>query len=130
MKINLFIGNSIIRDKDILNGIDDYYKRINRFNKINIINKIDNKILSSDSSYNINISPMGRYINSIEFSNIIKYNSINRTKNINIVFDYNKINFDNICFVNFEISRDFLYILVLEQIYRSYKIINNEPYHK
>lgn len=129
MKINLFIGSNRIRDKDILSGLNDYCRRINRFNKINIINKIDNKILNSENSYNINISQTGRCVNSFDFSDIIVFHSINRTKNINILFDYNS-EYDNICFVNFNINREFLYVMVLEQIYRSYKIINNEPYHK
>ncbi len=127
MKVNLFFNLSV-KDKDILKGINDYHKRIGKFTKVTLFNTIDEKLLLNNS-YNINVTTKGRYMSSLEFSNIISDNILNRVKNFNIVFNKNT-KYDNICFVNFDINEEYLYMMVLEQIYRSYKIINNEPYHK
>lgn len=129
MKINLFLDKRYLKNKNSLEGIMDYYKRCSRFVRIKLYYELDQNLIDSKDAYNINVSIKGKYIDSINFSNIIKSNSINRVKNLNILFDeFNCYN--NICFVNFNLDRDLLYLVVLEQIYRSYKIINNEPYHK
>lgn len=108
----------------------DYYKRITKFVKINIYYSIDNKLIGNDD-YNINVTTVyGEYMNSIEFSDIIKCKSINRVKNINIFFTKFNNSYHNICFVCFDLSKDLLILILLEQIYRAYKIINKEPYHK
>ncbi|BAK81882.1 23S rRNA (pseudouridine(1915)-N(3))-methyltransferase RlmH [Candidatus Arthromitus sp. SFB-rat-Yit] len=130
MKINLFLDKRDLKNSNLIQAIMDYYKRITKFVKINVYYSLDNKLIGRDD-YNINVTTVdGEYMNSIEFSDIIKYKSINRVKNINIFFvKFNKL-YHNICFVCFNLSKDLLVLILLEQIYRAYKIINNEPYHK
>lgn len=129
MRINLFLNKKDLRNFDLFPAIMDYFRRIDKFVKINIYYCLNSKLFDQSDSYNINISIDGEYMDSIEFSNIIRFKSMDRIKNINIVFGTSNL-YHNICFVCFNVDIDLLFLIVLEQIYRSYKIINNEPYHK
>lgn len=92
MKINLFLDKRDLKNSNLIQAIMDYYKRITKFVKINVYYSLDNKLIGRDD-YNINVTTVdGEYMNSIEFSDIIKYKSINRVKNINI-FLLNLINY-------------------------------------
>ncbi len=129
MRINLFLNKKDLRNSDLFPAIMDYFRRIDKFVKINIYYCLNSKLFDQSDSYNINVSIDGEYMDSIEFSNIIRFKSMVRIKNINIVFGTSNL-YHNICFVCFNVDIDLLFLIVLEQIYRSYKIINNEPYHK
>ena len=129
MRINLFLNKKDLRNSDLFPAIMDYFRRIDKFVKINIYYCLNSKLFDQSDSYNINVSIDGEYMDSIEFSNIIRFKSMDRIKNINSVFGTSNL-YHNICFVCFNVDIDLLFLIVLEQIYRSYKIINNEPYHK
>ena len=129
MRINLFLNKKDLRNSDLFPAIMDYFRRIDKFVKINICYCLNSKLFDQSDSYNINVSIDGEYMDSIEFSNIIRFKSMDRIKNINIVFGTSNL-YHTICFVCFNVDIDLLFLIVLEQIYRSYKIINNEPYHK
>ena len=129
MRINLFLNKKDLRNSDLFPAIMDYFRRIDKFVKINIYYCLNSKLFDQSDSYNINVSIDGEYMDSIEFSNIIRFKSMDRIKNINIVFGTSNL-YHKICFVCFNVDIDLLFLIVLEQIYRSYKIINNEPYHK
>ncbi len=133
MNINLFVNKKFLKDKYVKEAFDDYTKRCSKFVTIKILDVLNESLLSESTSYNINVSTSGKYIDSIELSNIINFCSLNRFKNINIIFSCDKEEFlkNSICFFNIDICHTgFLYVMVMEQIYRGYKIINNEPYHK
>lgn len=132
MKINIFVNRKFLNKKYVKEAIEDYKKRCSKFVKLNFLYKLDEDLISKSTSYNINATVSGNYIDSIAFSKIINTCSLNRIKDINIFFelDYKYVD-QSICFFNVHIEdTGFLYVLILEQIYRSYKIINNEPYHK
>ncbi len=130
MKINFFLSNRI-KNRDILKLFDDYKKRCSRFVSINLYYELCEKIISYENNYNIYVSSSGKYIDSITFSKLVNECELNRVKNLNILFDdYNLENIEKICFINEKIDESFLYVMVIEQIYRSYKINNNEIYHK
>lgn len=132
MKINIYVDKKYINKKNIKEAVEDYKKRCSKFVKVNLYYDLNEDLFLKSTSYNINVTTKGKYINSISFSNFINECLLNRIKDINIVFELNyKYIKNNICFSNVDIiSSGFLYVMVLEQIYRSYKIINNEPYHK
>lgn len=130
MKINFFL-NDKIKDRDILKLFDDYKKRCGRFISINLHYELCEKIVSDENSYNIYVSPSGKCIDSINFSKLVNECALNRVKNLNILFkDHSLKNIDKICFINEKIDESFLYVMVMEQVYRAYKINNNETYHK
>lgn len=132
MKVNLFLDKKYYKDADIKKALEDYRKRCSRFVDIKLFYKIDLKLFLDSTSYNINVTKNGELINSELFSKVISRCSLNRFKNLNILFENKDLKFNrDICFCNIDLlSTGFLYVMVVEQIYRSYKIINNEPYHK
>lgn len=140
-----------IKDKNLKNLIDDYYKRISKYVNIQIIeikdenenydemkreskeieNYLDNK------NYNIALDRLGKNINSIEFSNLIDKTFINYS-NITFIIGgslgLDKTILDKCNMILSFSSLTFPYqlfrLMLLEQIYRSFKILNNERYHK
>ena len=140
-----------IKDKNLKNLIDDYYKRISKYVNIQIIeikdenenydemkreskeieNYLDNK------NYNIALDRLGKNINSIEFSNLIDKTFINYS-NITFIIggslglDKTIVDKCNmiLSFSSLTFPHQLFRLMLLEQIYRSFKILNNERYHK
>lgn len=130
MKVNLFLSERI-KDKDILEAFNDYKRRCEKFTRVNVYYELNEKLILGENNYNVVHSTSGKYLNSIEFSEIIKKCSLNRFKNFNVIFDENDFfHGEKICFVNEKFFGSFFCVMVIEQIYRAYKIIKNEPYHK
>lgn len=126
--------------------IDDYKTRISKYHKINIIEIPDNYIDKETESilkyikpndYVISLAIEGKELDSIELSKLIENtfthyptidfiigesNGLSDTiKNkSNMLLSFSKLTFPHGLFRG----------MLLEQIYRSFKIINNETYHK
>ncbi len=132
MKINIFLNKKFVRNRYILDCLYDYSNRCRRYININIVYEASGLSVLNDGDYNINICKSGKYMDSVEFSNILDRCAISRIKNVNVFFGLSDIcNRNDICFCNVDLEYSgFLYCMVLEQIYRAYKIINGEPYHK
>ena len=134
--------------EDYLNKlIEDYQKRINKYHKIEIIELKDNPIYEKEiasilkninpSDYNIAFDIKGESLNSIEFAQ-----KLNKTFTINsnitfIIGGSLGLNEEILSIVNERISFSTLTFphglfrgILLEQIYRAFKINNNESYHK
>lgn len=135
-----------IKEKYLNDLIDDYVKRINKYHKINIIEIPDNDIEKEtknilkyikSNDYVISLAIEGKEIDSIELSNLIEntfvhYSTIDFIigescglseeikNNSNLLLSFSRLTFPHGLFRG----------LLLEQIYRSFKIINNETYHK
>ena len=140
-----------IKDKNLKNLIDDYYKRISKYVNVQIIeikdenenydemkreskeieNYLDNK------NYNIALDRLGKNINSIEFSNLIDKTFINYS-NITFIIGgslgLDKTILDKcnmiLSFSSLTFPHQLFRLMLLEQIYKSFKILNNERYHK
>lgn len=159
MKIDLICVGKI-KEKFYTMAIDEYSKRLSRYIKLNIIEVQDEmtpdnasdamediikkkeaeKILKNikQDSYVITLEISGEMVDSVKLSK--KIENIGVTGNGNITFviggslglhssvsdrsDY-KLSFSKITF-----PHQLMRVVLLEQIYRSYRIINNEPYHK
>lgn len=142
-----------IKESFIKSGIEEYQKRISKYTKLEILELPDiandniniilekekKQILSKlkDKDYVITLEIEGQELTSIEFSNTINNLLIS---NSNIVFiigsSYGiheeikrRSNF-HLSFSKLTFPHQIFRILLLEQIYRSYKILNNETYHK
>lgn len=142
-----------IKEKFFKDSIEEYLKRLNKYTKIEIIevNDVDlnNKELTlekeknnmikyiNDKDYIITLEIEGKQISSVEFSNLIDKTLIN---NSNITFiiggSYgihedikNKSNF-KLSFSKMTFPHQLFRVNLLEQIYRVFKINNNEAYHK
>lgn len=142
-----------IKEKFFVDAIKEYEKRLSKYTKIQIIEVPDEfdksadvsmkkeaeNILKyiSDKDYVITMEIDGNSLSSIELSN--KINSIFLI-NSNITFIIGGSNgLDNavkirsnyaLSFSKLTFPHQLFRVLLLEQIYRSFKIINNESYHK
>ena len=135
-----------IKEKYLLDAINDYVMRINKYHKIEIIEIPDNDIITerenilkkiNPKDYLITLEIEGKNLNSIELSNLIDKTFI---ANSTITFviggstglheDIKNISNYHLSFSNFTFPHGLFRLILLEQIYRSFKILNNETYHK
>ena len=136
-----------IKENYLTELINDYKNRISKYHKIEIIELKDNDINTESDSilnnlsskdYNILLDIKGEKLDSISLSNIISSTFTNGYGNIAfIIGGSNGVNDKVKSIVNKKISFSDLTFphglfrgILLEQIYRSFKIINNESYHK
>jgi len=148
-----------IKESFFRDAIDEYKKRLSRFCSLNIIEIPDEKIPDNSSlkieeqikikegnsiishlvpnSFNIALDLSGKefssedlasYINNISISNssitFIIGGSLGLSKDVLNTCDF-KISFSKLTF-----PHQLIRIFLLEQLYRSFKINNNEKYHK
>ena len=136
-----------IKEKYLSDLINDYKSRISKYHKIEIIELKDSNIIDEkneilkyikDKDYNICMDIKGKKIDSIELSNLIESAFTNGYGNISFIIG-GSLGLDeeikSMC--NYKLSFSDLTFphglfrgILLEQIYRSFKIINNESYHK
>lgn len=149
-----------IKESFFRDAIQEYLKRISKYCVLNIIElpdekiplnlnektmelikeKESNRILShiKKGSYTICLDLNGKNLNSIEFAQTINSLSIERQAHIsfliggslgmsNELLNYadKKISFSNLTF-----PHQLIRIFLLEQLFRSFKIINGETYHR
>lgn len=139
-----------IKEKYFIDAIKEYQKRLSKYTKLEIIELQDynydvsktkleegknilSKIKTSD--FVITLEVLGKKLSSVELSSFIDKNI---TKNIVFVIGgsnglskdvLNRSNY-SLSFSDLTFPHQLFRILLLEQIYRSFKIINNESYHK
>ena len=135
-----------IKEEYLNQMINDYTKRINKYHKLEIIELPDsnpseeakliiNKL--NPKSYKVALSITGNQMTSIDFSNFIAKNLMNYANIDFIIGGSNGLSEEVLKMVNYELSFSNLTFphglfraILLEQIYRGFKIINNETYHK
>lgn len=126
--------------------INDYTKRINKYHKLQIIEVKDSNIEEEKKEISKHIDPKdyiialaieGKKLNSVELANMLDKLFINYS-NITFIIGgsmgianeiKNKANY-LLSFSDFTFPHGLFRAILLEQIYRSFKIINNETYHK
>ena len=135
-----------VKEKYLRDAISDYEKRISKYYKIDIIEvndsnmkeeaiKIKQHIKSND--YVITLEIDGHEIDSVELANKIdKLFITNSTITFVIGGSYglhndvkNRSDY-NLSFSKFTFPHQLFRVILLEQIYRCFKILNNETYHK
>lgn len=138
-----------IKEKFFRDAIEEYVKRISKYTKLEIVEIPDesdfnlkkerNKILSKikDSDYVITLEIEGNSLDSLEFARKID-NNFNSNKNLTFVIGSSyglddlvkqRSNY-RLSFSKFTFPHQMFRVMLLEQIYRAYKINNNENYHK
>ena len=142
-----------IKEKYLKDAIDEYTKRLKKYTNIEILEVKDEGLVEeskaillegekikkyiSPKDYIITLEIEGKELTSVEFSNKIDRILI---ENSNITFiiggSYGlseeikqKAKF-HLSFSKMTFPHQMFRLMLLEQIYRSYKIINNERYHK
>ena len=127
-------------------GINDYLNRINKYHKLELIELPDSNILNekdlilkkiNPKDYLITLDIEGKNISSVELAN--KLDKIFIT-NPNITFiiggseglhqEIKNLSNYSLSFSKMTFPNGLFRLILLEQIYRSFKILNNESYHK
>lgn len=140
-----------VKEKFYKEAIEEYIKRLTKYCKVEIIELPDEanetvalkkegeEILSKikNNDYVVTLEIEGKPLNSLEFAKRVE-NNFNTNKNLTFVIggsygldemvkrrsDY------KLSFSNFTFPHQLFRVILLEQIYRAYKINNHESYHK
>ena len=159
MKITV-IAVGKIKEKYFTLAIDEYAKRLTRYCKLEIIELQDektpdnssdatnlqikakegDKILSSikEDAYVVALAIEGKMLDSVELSEKIETLGVNGTSHITFVIG-GSLGLDNrvmnradykLSFSKMTFPHQMMRVILLEQIYRAYRIMGNEPYHK
>lgn len=141
-----------LKEKYFKDAVEEYLKRLSKYTKIDLIEVPDEdfdikktllkekeSILKylSDKDYVVTLEIEGKELTSVELSKKLNDTLI---QNSDITFiiggsyglheDIKKISNYALSFSKMTFPHQLFRIMLLEQIYRSYKIINNETYHK
>ncbi|GKU25875.1 23S rRNA (pseudouridine(1915)-N(3))-methyltransferase RlmH [Clostridium folliculivorans] len=149
-----------IKEKYLKDAIDEYSKRLKRYCKLDIIELPDEKtpdnasekeelqikekegqlILKSikDTMYVVALDLKGNMISSEEFSTLIGDLGVNGESQLCFVIGgslglsrevIQRANY-KLCFSKMTFPHQLFRVMLLEQIYRAYRIMKGEPYHK
>lgn len=135
-----------IKEKYLVNMIEDYFKRVNKYHRLEILEIPDNnpkeeaeKIIAKieNNGYNVALSIEGKKLDSTQFAKELDEHLMRHSKINFIIGGSNglatsvlKIVNEQISFGDFTFPHGLFRAILLEQIYRSFKISNNESYHK
>ena len=159
MKINIICVGKI-KEKYFVDAINEYSKRLSRYCKLNIIEVKDEKtkenasdaeenivketegkrILEklSDSSKVIALAIEGKSFDSVGLAKEIEGLNVSGVSDITFIIGgslgLHKSVLDKadmlLSFSKVTFPHQLMRVILLEQLYRSFRIINNEPYHK
>lgn len=149
-----------IKEKFLRDAIDEYSKRLSKYCKLEVIEVADEKtpdnasekeelqikekegtqILSKikDNAYVIAMDLKGKTLSSEEFSSFIDNCGIQGNSNLVFIIGgslglsqdvLNRANY-KLCFSKMTFPHQLFRVMLLEQIYRGFRIIKGEPYHK
>lgn len=135
-----------LKENYLIDGVNDYFKRINKYHRLEIIQLNDSNInnegneisrLLSKKDFVICLDIDGDNLSSVELSN--KFDKIFLTHS-NITFiiggsdgirsDIKEGSNYRLSFSRMTFPHGLFRLILLEQIYRSFKILSNESYHK
>lgn len=149
-----------IKEDFFKNAIIEYSKRLGKYCSLNIIELPDEKIPNNSSakeisiikdkegqnilnnlqkdSYNICLDPKGKIFSSEEFAQKINNISINFNSTISFIIGGSlgisekvlQLANESISFSKMTFPHQLFRVILLEQLYRAFKINNNETYHK
>lgn len=135
-----------LKEKYLIDGVLDYLTRIKKYHKIDLIELPDsnidnegNEILKylSNKDYIISLAIKGIELSSTELAEKIDKTFITNPNITFIIGGSNGIRKDILDKSNMLLSfskltypHGLFRLILLEQIYRSFKILNNESYHK
>jgi 23S rRNA (pseudouridine1915-N3)-methyltransferase len=158
MKIKIITVGKI-KEKYLQDGIDEYTKRLSRYTQLEMVevndekapeklskkememikDKEGDKLLSKlDNDYLVALDIKGKSFGSVELAkkirDVFSYESSNITFVIGGSLGLSKKILDRanlkLSFSKMTFPHQLMKMILLEQIYRSFRIINNEPYHK
>lgn len=159
MRITLITVGKI-KEKYFQMAIAEYCKRLSRYSKLDIIEVLDEKTFEAassteeellkekeaqrilkyikDSSYVISLEIDGKMLNSEELAATIQDLGVKGISHITFIIggsiglhkSVSKLADLKLSFSKMTFPHQLMRVILLEQIYRSFRIMNNEPYHK
>lgn len=159
MKITI-IAVGKIKEKYYRDALAEYGKRLSRYCKLEIIEAEDEKtpekaseaeerqILEKEAerilkyikedAYVVTLEIAGRMVDSVEFAEKIEKLSVQGVSHIQFIIGGSLGLHGKVCgrsdmavsFSQMTFPHQLMRVILLEQIYRSYRIIHGEPYHK
>ncbi len=159
MKITL-IAVGKIKEKFYRDAISEYEKRLSKYCKLEIKEVADEKtpdnasetvnrqILEKEGeriknlipkdSYVIPLAIEGKKYDSVGFAQMIQKNTVSGVSHITfiiggslgIIEEIKKTSNQMISFSDMTFPHQLMRVILLEQIYRAFRIVNGEPYHK
>ena len=135
-----------IKESFYRDAIMEYKKRLDKYHKVEIIEVMDSNINQEkelilkkirERDYIITMEIDGKELDSIEFADFID-KSLIRNSNITFIIggsnglhdDIKKLSNYALSFSKKTFPHQLFRVILLEQIYRAFKIIHNESYHK
>ncbi len=136
-----------IKEKYLTDLINDYQKRINKYHKLEIIELKDSNINNEKeeilkhiktSDYIISMCIEGKLLTTLELKDKIESLMLNGNSNITFIIggsdgihdEIKRQSNELISFSKLTFPHGLFRGILLEQIYRVFKIMNNETYHK
>ena len=159
MKITILCVGKI-KEKYLREGVAEYSKRLSRYCKLEIIEVADERTLDGASDaemeqilrmegerllrqirpddYVITLSIQGRMPDSVELSKQIEILGIHGKSHLVFVIggslglsqEVMRRGNDSVSFSRLTFPHQLMRLILLEQIYRGYRIMHHEPYHK
>ncbi|WP_426351069.1 23S rRNA (pseudouridine(1915)-N(3))-methyltransferase RlmH [Alloiococcus sp. CFN-8] len=149
-----------LKEKYLKLAIEEYSKRLQRYCKLDIIELNDEKTpdnasekeeeqikdkegkailkVIKDNSYVIALDLKGKMLSSEEFASLIQDSTVRGISSFTFVIGgslgisrevLNRADY-KLCFSKMTFPHQLFRVMLLEQIYRGYRINNGEPYHK
>ena len=142
-----------LKEKYWTDAVNEYLKRLSKYTKIELIelndSKIDDPLIAlkqekdlilnkiSDKDYIITLEIEGKSLTSTELAKKIEYLTIQHSNLCFIIGGSNGIHEEirnksslKLSFSSLTFPHQLFRVMFLEQLYRTYKINNNESYHK
>ena len=137
-----------LKENYLVNAVNDYFERVNKYHKLSIIELKDSdnmndeekellKVIQNDKSYKILLDIKGEELSSTQFSTLINDKLTHFSSITFIIGSSNGVSESikhlmnqKISFGKITMPHGLFRAVLLEQIYRSFKILNNESYHK
>lgn len=135
-----------IKEKYLKEAIADYQKRISKYHKLEIIELPDSDISKEEEyllkninqkDYVITLEIEGKQINSVELAKKIDEVFITNSSitfviggSYGLSSKIKELSNFHLSFSSLTFPHGLFRVILLEQIYRAFKILNNESYHK
>lgn len=121
-------------EKFYLEAVAEYEKRLSRYCKIELVQvKNESALLKklSDKSYMVKINNVGEKLSSELLAEKIESYGLSSVSDISLVIGDVELECqESFCISPMDMDPGLEAAVLFEQIYRGYRIINGEPYHK
>ena len=135
-----------IKEKFYRDAIDEYLKRMSKYHKVEIVEVMDSNMKNeavdilkkiTDKEFVVTLEIDGNNISSLELSSFIDKTLINNSVITFVIGGSDGLDEEvkrrsnyKLSFSKMTFPHQLFRVILLEQIYRSFKIITNETYHK